>query len=78
MRWRESAGNDLSMPFSLEGVAGMEPAAPGIAARCHPQLMLEVKTAQNEKKELGGEPEEDAPPQGVGELGEGPGGWDGC
>lgn len=43
--------------------------------------MLEVKAAQKEEKELGGEWKEDTPPhtpQGVGELGEGLGWWDGC
>lgn len=37
------------MLFLLEGVAGEGPAATGMAARCHPQLMLEVKAVQKEK-----------------------------
>lgn len=50
------------MLFLLEGVAGLGPAAIGMATRCHPQLMLEVKAAQKEKEELGGDQEEDTPP----------------
>lgn len=40
---------DLTL-FLLEGVAGLGPAAIGMAARCHPQLMLEVKAAQKRKR----------------------------
>lgn len=67
------------MLFLLEGVSAEGPAATGMAARCHPPLMLEVKAVQKEKKELGREQEDTPPPApGVGELGEGPGWWDGC
>ena len=52
-------------PFLL-GVS-LDPADIGMATRCHPQLMLEVKAVQKEGKGLGGE-EGNSP--GVSELGE--------
>lgn len=64
MKWKESAGKNGSLShqtscLSYCGVTGMGPAATGMAVRCHPQLMLEVKAAQEEEKELAGEREED-------------------
>lgn len=45
------------MPFLLGGVTGPSIAAPGMATRCHPQLILEMKAPQ--RKKLGRERGED-------------------
>lgn len=50
---RERAGENGSlappdlMPFQLRGVIGSGLAVPGMATKCHPQLILEAKAAQN-------------------------------
>lgn len=63
-------------PFLLEGVTSPGPSDPGIATRCHPQLILEMKAEQKGKEPDGKKGE--TPLQGVSDLERAQGCWGGC